>query len=235
MSQYPALPRHSRMLEWLPGIERSVASIHLIAGLITAAVVIPKAMACATIAGRRCRWGSTPPSCPMVIYAVLGTSRPLSVSTTTTIAILTGAELASIAPGRRSRDTDQDHGDPRPPRGWHARWSPRSCAWGSSPTSSRSRCWSASRRESGSSSCWTRSRNCSASTSRKAGFLHNLLAPRAGVPETHIADTHRRGRNDRAPLVGARALRPAKLPAPLIAMAGGHRRDELVRAGGHEE
>ena len=32
----------------------------------------------------------------MVIYAVLGTSRPLSVSTTTTIAILTGAQIAEI-------------------------------------------------------------------------------------------------------------------------------------------
>src|SRR3954465_401893 len=36
---------------------------------------------------------------PMVIYAVLGTSRVLSVSTTTTIAILTAAELGQVAPG----------------------------------------------------------------------------------------------------------------------------------------
>jgi len=35
----------------------------------------------------------------MVIYALLGTSRPLSVSTTTTLAILTGAELGRVAPG----------------------------------------------------------------------------------------------------------------------------------------
>ena len=36
---------------------------------------------------------------PMVVYALLGSSRPLSVSTTTTIAILTGAELGRVAPG----------------------------------------------------------------------------------------------------------------------------------------
>ena len=36
----------------------------VIAGLTTAAVVIPKAMAYATIAGCRCRWASTRPSCP---------------------------------------------------------------------------------------------------------------------------------------------------------------------------
>ena len=35
---------------------------------------------------------------PMVIYALLGTSRPLSVSTTTTIAILAAAELGSVVP-----------------------------------------------------------------------------------------------------------------------------------------
>ena len=35
---------------------------------------------------------------PMVVYALLGTSRPLSVSTTTTIAILTAAELGLAAP-----------------------------------------------------------------------------------------------------------------------------------------
>jgi MFS superfamily sulfate permease-like transporter len=35
----------------------------------------------------------------MAIYALLGTSRVLSFSTTTTIAILTGAELARVAPG----------------------------------------------------------------------------------------------------------------------------------------
>jgi len=34
----------------------------------------------------------------MAVYALLGTSRPLSVSTTTTIGILTGAQLAAVAP-----------------------------------------------------------------------------------------------------------------------------------------
>jgi len=36
---------------------------------------------------------------PMVVYALLGSSRPLSVSTTTTLAILVGAELQRVAPG----------------------------------------------------------------------------------------------------------------------------------------
>ena len=70
----------------------------VIAGLTAAAVVVPKAMAYATIAGLPVQVGLYTAMVPMVIYALLGTSRVLSVSTTTTIAILTGAELRSLAP-----------------------------------------------------------------------------------------------------------------------------------------
>ena len=72
----------------------------LIAGLTAAAVVLPKAMAYASIAGLPVQVGLYTALTPMVIYAVLGMSRPLSVSTTSTIAILTAAELAIVAPGR---------------------------------------------------------------------------------------------------------------------------------------
>lgn len=68
------------------------------AGLVAAAVVIPKAMAFATIAGLPVQVGLYTAFVPMVIYALLGTSRPLSVSTTTTISILTAAELAKVVP-----------------------------------------------------------------------------------------------------------------------------------------
>jgi sulfate permease, SulP family len=71
----------------------------VVAGLITAAVVVPKAMAYATVAGLPVQVGLYTVLVPMVIYAVLGSSRPLSVSTTTTIAILTGTQLALVAPG----------------------------------------------------------------------------------------------------------------------------------------
>ncbi len=70
----------------------------MIAGLITAAVVVPKALAYASIAGLPVRVGLTTALVPMVIYAVLGTSRVLSISTTTTIAILTAAALSAAAP-----------------------------------------------------------------------------------------------------------------------------------------
>ena len=74
-------------------------SADLVAGLTAAAVVVPKAMAYATIAGLPVQVGLYTAFVPMVIYAVLGTSRPLSVSTTTTIAILCAAALGEAAPG----------------------------------------------------------------------------------------------------------------------------------------
>jgi high affinity sulfate transporter 1 len=70
----------------------------LLAGLVAAAVVIPKAMAFATIAGLPVEVGLYTAFVPLVVYAVLGTSRPLSVSTTTTIAILVAATLAEVVP-----------------------------------------------------------------------------------------------------------------------------------------
>jgi high affinity sulfate transporter 1 len=60
----------------------------LIPGLTTAAVVVPKALAYATIAQLPVQAGLFAAMVPMAVYAVLGSSRVLSVSTTTPIAIL---------------------------------------------------------------------------------------------------------------------------------------------------
>ena len=86
------------LLEWLPGYRKGWLRLDLVAGLTTAAVIIPKAMAYATIAGLPIQVGLYTAFVPLIIYALLGTSRPLSVSTTTTIAILTGAELGQLVP-----------------------------------------------------------------------------------------------------------------------------------------
>jgi len=60
----------------------------ILPGLTTAAVVVPKALAYATIAQLPVQAGLFAALVPMAVYAVLGTSRLLSVSTTTPIAIL---------------------------------------------------------------------------------------------------------------------------------------------------
>src|SRR5689334_9427788 len=70
----------------------------VIAGLTAAAVVLPKAMAYATVAGLPVAVGLYTAFVPMVIYALLGSSPVLSVSSTTTLAILTGAQLGLLFP-----------------------------------------------------------------------------------------------------------------------------------------
>jgi SulP family sulfate permease len=70
----------------------------VIAGLTAAAVVIPKAMAYATVAGLPVAVGLYTAFVPMVIYALLGTSRVLNVSSTATLAILVGTELGLVVP-----------------------------------------------------------------------------------------------------------------------------------------
>ena len=72
--------------------------LDIVAGLTAAAVVLPKAMAYATVAGLPVAVGLYTAFVPMIIYALLGTSRVLNVSSTTTLAILTGTQLGLAVP-----------------------------------------------------------------------------------------------------------------------------------------
>jgi high affinity sulfate transporter 1 len=92
------------MLEWLLSYRKDWLRPDLVAGLTCAAVVIPKAMAYATVAGLPIQAGLYTAFVPMVIYALLGSSRVLSVSTTTTIAILVAANLAEVVPDAGSAE-----------------------------------------------------------------------------------------------------------------------------------
>ena len=83
---------------WLREYTRPWLRADIVAGLTASAVVIPKAMAYATIAGLPVQVGLYTAIVPMVVYVLLGTSRPLSVSTTTTIAILSAAALGEAVP-----------------------------------------------------------------------------------------------------------------------------------------
>ena len=76
--------------DWLRG--------DVVAGLTAAAVVVPKAMAYATIAGLPVQIGIYTVLVPTAVYALFGTSRPLSVSTTTTLAVLTATALGTVVP-----------------------------------------------------------------------------------------------------------------------------------------
>ncbi len=90
---------YSVLPNWLTSYRKEWLRPDVIAGVTTAAVIIPKAMAYATIAGLPVQVGLYTAFLPMVIYAFLGTSRALSVTTTTTIAILAATELDEVVPG----------------------------------------------------------------------------------------------------------------------------------------
>ena len=72
--------------------------LDVVAGVTAAAVVLPKAMAYATVAGLPVAVGLYTAFVPMAIYALLGSSRVLSVSSTATLAILTGTQLGLAVP-----------------------------------------------------------------------------------------------------------------------------------------
>jgi SulP family sulfate permease len=79
-----------------PGVEDRGSRFRadLLAGVTAGAVVIPQAMAYATIAGLPLQYGLYCALVPTAVYALLGTSRPLSVSTTSSISLLTATVIA---------------------------------------------------------------------------------------------------------------------------------------------
>jgi len=85
-------------LEWLPGYRREDLPRDVVAGLTTAAVILPKAMAYAALAGLPVQVGLYSALVPTAVYAMLGSSGRLSVSTTTTLGILTATEIAMLVP-----------------------------------------------------------------------------------------------------------------------------------------
>ena len=93
------LGRYVPALQWLRSYERTWLRYDAVAGLTASAVVVPQAMAYGAIAGLPLVVGLYTALVPLVVYAVMGTSRPLSVTTTSTIAILTAHALQEVTPG----------------------------------------------------------------------------------------------------------------------------------------
>jgi sulfate permease, SulP family len=91
-------------LAWIPKYKPAWLRSDVVAGVTTASVIIPKAMAYATVAGLALQVGLYTALLPMAAYAILGSSQRLSVSTTTTIGILTAAEIAEFAPNAPAAD-----------------------------------------------------------------------------------------------------------------------------------
>ncbi len=102
-------PRRSRwLLPTFATYRRSWLGPDLIAGVTAGAVVIPQAMAYATIANLPVQIGLYTCMVPMVVYALLGGSRAMSVSTTSTIATLTATTLVTAGVAAGSDDAQRD-------------------------------------------------------------------------------------------------------------------------------
>jgi len=91
------MTRHLQATESIPPGTPALR-FDVVAGLTAAAVVLPKAMAYAAVAGLPVAVGLYTALVPMAIYAFLGSSRVLSVSSTTTLAILAGTQLGVTVP-----------------------------------------------------------------------------------------------------------------------------------------
>ncbi|MDG4562146.1 MAG: SulP family inorganic anion transporter [Candidatus Competibacter sp.] len=91
MNQHPTDPQASQA-------GNSALRFDVVAGLTAAAVVLPKAMAYATVAGLPVAVGLYTAFIPMMVYALLGSSRVLSVSSTATLGILVFAQLGLAVP-----------------------------------------------------------------------------------------------------------------------------------------
>jgi high affinity sulfate transporter 1 len=84
---------------WLFPYRRASLRADVVAGLTAAAVVIPQTMAYASIAGLPVEAGLYTALATMLVYPLLGSSRPLSVTTTSAIAMLTSTAIASSTHG----------------------------------------------------------------------------------------------------------------------------------------
>ncbi|MGW6005786.1 SulP family inorganic anion transporter [Oerskovia enterophila] len=94
----PASPRAPwGLFPTLHGYRIASLRSDVLAGLTAGAVVVPQAMAYATIADLPVQYGLYTCMLPMVVYAALGGSRALSMSTTSTIATLVATSLVGLS------------------------------------------------------------------------------------------------------------------------------------------
>jgi sulfate permease, SulP family len=90
---------------WLTTYRSTWLRSDLVAGLATAAVVIPQSMAYAAIAGLPVEVGLYSASVPMAAYALAGTSRALSVSVSSSIAAITAVAVSTTPDPRAAATT----------------------------------------------------------------------------------------------------------------------------------
>ena len=95
IDRQPVLGRFLPILKWLPQYDRSWLRFDIIAGLTLWGLVVPEAMAYAGIAGLPPQAGLYTLVAALLVYALLGTARHLSVGPTSATAALLASSVAA--------------------------------------------------------------------------------------------------------------------------------------------
>ena len=93
------LPRYLPIVGWLPRYDRSDLAPDLVAGLTGWGVMVPVALAYASLAGLPPEYGLITAFAGLAAYAVFGTSRHLRVTTSSTMAVMSLSVVTPIAGG----------------------------------------------------------------------------------------------------------------------------------------
>jgi SulP family sulfate permease len=88
---------------WLPSYERTWLRADTVAAIVVAAVLVPQAMAYATLAGVSPEAGLYAAAVPLLLYPIFGTCRQLSVGPGSTMSVLVAATVAPLAAGDGQR------------------------------------------------------------------------------------------------------------------------------------
>ncbi|WP_298450986.1 sulfate permease [uncultured Marinobacter sp.] len=89
--------RYLPFLQWAPEYGRNQASSDLVAAVIVTVMLIPQSLAYALLAGLPAHVGLYASILPLMIYAIFGTSRTLSVGPVAVVSLMTAAALAPLA------------------------------------------------------------------------------------------------------------------------------------------
>jgi SulP family sulfate permease len=87
------LARLIPLLQWTPGYQRSWLRFDLIAGLTVTALVVPKALGYAGIAGVPIQYGLYAAAAGAILYALFGTSRQISTGPSSALAAVAGSAV----------------------------------------------------------------------------------------------------------------------------------------------
>ena len=94
-----SLKKYIPALEWLPNYQKANLKGDLSAGITVGVMLIPQGMAYAMIAGLPPIYGLYACTIPLILYALLGTSRQLAVGPVAMVSLLTASGIGAIAGG----------------------------------------------------------------------------------------------------------------------------------------